>query len=483
LGDIWSENLFYKYIKQSYFLTVGHMEKIASRLSYGSSKEKLKTQFLIKQISYAISPTNFFFTNPEIMEEFCRTSGKSIIKGLDNLREDLEKNTDIFSIKTTPGNLKLGKDIAHTRGEVVFRNELLELLHYYPQTQEQYEIPLLIIPPWINKYYILDLSERNSYVNWCVQQGYGVFIVSWVNPTGKVLGSTFEDYLICGALEALNFVRKYTKQHAVATVGYCLGGTLLAMLLAYLKGTDHSSYIASATMLTTLIDFSDCGEFSVFIDEKSLDALDQHLEDLGYMDGKEMLLSFSLLRANDMIWHFYINNYLLGREPFPFDILQWNADSTRMPGKMHSFYLRNMYLNNKLKKPGALVINNVPIDVSAIDRDCYFFATSEDHIVPWRGCFRGLKLLRCNKKFVLGGSGHVAGVINPPAAKKYHFYENNILDQSADKWLAQAVRQDGSWWGNWHKWQSNYIGRRVAPYIPLSDSALGKAPGTYVKKK
>lgn len=483
LGDIWTDNLFYKYIKQSYFLTVDHMERIAGNLPYKNSKEKIKTKFLIKQLAYAISPTNFFFTNPEIMAEFFRTSGTSLIKGLDNLKQDLEENTGIFNIRTSSSNFKLGKDIAKTKGEVVFRNDLLELVHYYPQTEKQYQIPLLIIPPWINKYYILDLSDHNSYVKWCVEQGYSTFIISWINPEGKTLGLDFADYLTQGALEALNFIRQYTQQEAVATVGYCLGGTLLTMLLAYLSSKGESFKIASATMLTTLIDFSDCGEFSVFIDENSLNSLDEHLEQQGYLDGKEMLLSFSLLRANDMIWHFYINNYLLGREPFPFDILHWNSDSTRMPAKMHSFYLRHMYLENKLKKPGGIIIDNVPLDVSKIDRDCYFFATFEDHIVPWKGCFKGLKLLRCNKKFVLGGSGHVAGVINHPLKKKYYFCENENLDQPADKWLASARRQEGSWWFSWHRWQQNYCGAQVAAYIPKSTASLGPAPGKYVKAK
>ena len=483
LGDIWSDNLFYKYIKQSYFLTVDHMERIASDLPYQNNREKIKTKFLIKQLAYAISPANFLLTNPEIMEEFIKTSGDSLIRGLDNLRNDMEKSTNIFNISTTSGKFKLGQDIATTKGEVVFRNELLELIHYYPKTEQQYAIPLLIIPPWINKYYILDLSEHNSYVNWCTEQGYSVFIISWVNPQGKALDSTFGDYLTKGALEAVNFIQDYTKQKSISVVGYCLGGTLLTMLLAYLAAKGESEKIVSATMLTTLIDFSDCGEFSVFIDEKSLDALDEHLDDQGYLDGKEMLMSFSLLRANDMIWHFYINNYLLGREPFPFDILHWNSDSTRMPGKMHSFYLRNMYLENKLKKPGGIIIDGTPLDVGKITQDCFFFATFEDHIVPWKGCYKGLKLLNCNKKFVLGGSGHVAGVINHPAKSKYYYCENDDINLSADKWMSASHRKNGSWWESWHRWQSPYCGKLVKQYVPDSKKSLSSAPGSYVKIK
>jgi len=483
LSDIWNENLFYKYIKQSYFMTVEHMEKVAGTLHYESAKEKLKTKFLIKQLAYAISPTNFFFSNPEIMAEFFKTGGESLIKGMNNLEKDINKSSGILNITTSSGKFKIGDNIAASKGEVVFKNELFELIHYYPKTAKQYQKPLLVIPPWINKYYILDLSEQNSYISWCLEQGYTVFIVSWVNPRGKALDSSFEDYLVKGAIEALNFTLKYTKQESAAIVGYCLGGTLTMMLLSYLAEKNTSSLVTSATLLTTLIDFSDCGEFAVFIDEKSLDALDEHLHTQGYLDGNEMLMSFSLLRANDMIWHFYINNYLLGREPFPFDILHWNSDCTRMPGKMHSFYLRNMYLENNLKNHGGIEIAGVKIDVGKIKTPCYFLATAEDHIVPWKGCYKGLKLLNCDKKFVLGGSGHVAGVINHPIKKKYYHCENEDLELSGDKWLSGATKCEGSWWINWDKWQEKHCGAKSNLYSPDPKKSLCPAPGNYVKVK
>ena len=482
-GEIWSNNLFYSYIKQSYFLTVQHMEKIIDELHFESLLEKQKCQFYIKQLSYALSPTNYFFTNPEISEEFYRTDGESLIRGLDNLLHDIEKSSKLLNITTSCENkFAIGENVACSKGEVVFQNELMQLINYHPKQQKCYQVPLLIIPPWINKYYILDLSPNNSYVSWCLEQGYNVFLISWVNPSNETLQSTFEDYMFKGVLAALDFIEKALGTKSTAVIGYCLGGTLLTMTMAFLANKKEEQRIASATMLTTMIDFDESGDMSLFVDDNSIKKIEEHLERQGYLDGSEMLLSFSLLRANDMIWHFYINNYLLGKEPFPFDILYWNSDSTRLPGKMHSFYLRNMYNKNLLKDKGKLNFAGVDLDVSKIKTDCYFLATIEDHIAPWKACFKGIKLISGNNKFILGGSGHVAGVINHPDNKKYFYYENE-RDDLVEEWLKNAVKYDGSWWNNWSDWQQKYIGKKIMVSDLPKITSIEPAPGSYVKQK
>jgi len=340
---------------------------------------------------------------------------------------------------------------------------------------------LLIVPAWINKYYILDLSPANSFVKWVVDQGYTVFMISWVNPTKKLAHKKFEDYMLQGPIAAIEAIEKATGEKQVSAMGYCLGGTLLSCTLAYLKAKGKNP-IKSATFLTTMVDFGDVGDMSVFIDEEQIDNIEQQMKENGFLDGSEISAMFSSIRANDLIWSFVVNNYLLGRDPMPFDILYWNADATRLPADTHSFYLRNMYLKNKLKKPNALKLDGVPIDVTKIDTPTYLLATQEDHIAPWKTCFESTKLFSGDNTFVLAGSGHVAGVVNHPDKNKYGYYVSNKSEKDADKWLEGAKQQKGSWWSNWDSWNASYSDGKIDAPKPGSAKlkAVEDAPGSYI---
>jgi len=381
---------------------------------------------------------------------------------------------------------KLGENIAVTPGKVVHQTSLMQLIQYTPSTAKVLKRPLLIVPPWINKFYILDLREKNSFIKWAVDQGHTVFVISWVNPDEKLADQGFDDYLRLGPLAALDAVRAITGEPDANVIGYCLGGTLLASALAWLKAKGQSERVASATFFTAMIDFSDPGELGVFIDEEQLEHLDRKMAKRGYLEGHEMAATFNMMRANDLIWSFVVNNYLMGKDPFPFDLLYWNADSTRMPAAMHGFYLRNMYLKNLLRQPGGITLDGVPIDVSTIQTPAYFLSTIEDHIAPWKSTYTGAGLLSGPVQFTLAGSGHIAGVINPPAAKKYqHWTSAAPLTVSADEWLSLAQAHEGSWWPHWHRWVAEGFGNGEvdarapgsAEHPPLED-----APGSYVKQ-
>jgi polyhydroxyalkanoate synthase len=383
---------------------------------------------------------------------------------------------------TDPDAFKVGENLATTPGKVIYQNELMQLIQYTPTTKQVYERPLLIVPPWINKFYILDMREKNSFIRWIVEQGHTVFVISWVNPDETLAKKTFDDYMREGPIEALDVVQKATKQKEINAVGYCLGGTLLASTLAYLaaKGDDR---IVSATFLTTMIDFEESGELSVFIDEEQLSVLESKMNEKGYLEGHEMATTFNMLRANDLIWSFVVNNYLLGKEPFPFDLLYWNSDSTRMPAAMHSFYLRKMYQENKLVEPGGIVLDGVPIDARKIKIPAYILSTREDHIAPWKSTYTATQLFSGPVRFVLTASGHIAGVVNPPAANKYCFWTNGKTGKTPDAWLQAATQTPGSWWEDWSKWVAKSGGKK----IPARDPGCGvfdpveDAPGSYVK--
>jgi len=355
-------------------------------------------------------------------------------------------------------------------------------LQFEPTTEKVYKRPLLIVPPWINKYYILDLREKNSFIRWAVEQGHTVFCVSWVNPDEKLAAKTFEDYMYEGVLGALDAVQQATGEDKVNVIGYCLGGTLLASTLAYMaeKGDDR---VATATYLTTLVDFTDPGELGVFIDEAQLAALEERMTERGYLEGSEMATTFNMLRANDLIWSFVVNNYLLGKDPFPFDLLYWNSDSTRMPAAMHSFYLRKMYVENKLSQPGGITLGGVPIDLRKIKTPTFILATREDHIAPWLTTYRATQLYAGPVTFTLAASGHIAGVVNPPASEKYCHWTNSDCPESPDDWLAGATEHKGSWWPEWNKW----IAKRGKAKVTARKPGAGKlkviedAPGSYVK--
>ena len=377
---------------------------------------------------------------------------------------------------------EVGKNIATSEGKVVFQNDLMQLIWYKPK-RAKYEVPILICPPWINKYYILDLSEHNSFVKWLIDNGMQVFMISWINPDKSLANKNFEDYLQDGIIAAVNYISKYYTK--INTIGYCLGGTLLATSLAYFKAKNNN-IIGSATMLTTFLDFKNPGDMGFFLTKDAYKSIENLLDTNGILDGGYMSQIFNILRSKEMIWSYFVNNYLLGKTPTPFDILYWNSDSTNLPSAMHKFYLKNMYIENNLRKSGGINLLGVPIDLSLITNPIFMFATKEDHIVPWQSAFDSAKLFSGMTQFCLGASGHVAGVINPPHKNKYSFWVNNALNDrlQAQDWLDIAQEQSGSWWNYWLEWQKSFSGQLLdcAQYEQI-DKFIEYAPGSYVQKR
>ncbi len=475
----WQDQFLFDYIKQSYLIAARHMHDTVSSVEGLPEETRKKVNFYTRQYIDALSPSNFALTNPQVLRETLQSGGQNLVRGLNNLLADIERGGIRMADEKA---FKLGVNVATTPGKVVFQNDLMQLIQYAPGTDTVFRRPLLVIPPWINKYYILDLRESNSFVRWAVDQGHTVFVISWVNPDGRFAGKTFENYMFEGPLAALDAIGQATGENEVNIIGYCLGGTLLGATLAWMaeKGDAHA---ASATFLASLLDFSIPGELGVFIDEAQVQNLERRMQERGYLEGSEMAATFNMLRANDLVWSFVVNNYLLGRDPFPFDLLYWNSDSTRMPAKMHSFYLRNMYLANRLKDRGGIALGGVPIDLRKIVIPAYFVSTLEDHIAPWESTYKGARLLSGPTRFVLGGSGHIAGIVNPPSAKKYGYWAGSELPESADEWQAGASRSEGSWWIDWQAWISGLNGPdRVPARVPGTGAlqALEDAPGSYV---
>jgi polyhydroxyalkanoate synthase len=481
-GD-WENNFLFDYVKQSYLIAARHIHEAVSQVEDLPDDARKKVNFFTRQYIDALSPSNFALTNPEVVRETLKSGGQNLLRGLNNLLADIERGDGQLKISMTdPKAFKMGKNIATTPGKVVFQNDLMQLIQYQPGTEQVYKRPLLIIPPWINKYYILDLRESNSFIKWAVAQGHTVFVISWVNPGREFAGKTFEDYLHQGPNDALDAIEKATGEKQVNVIGYCLGGTLLGAALGVMAAKKDTRAV-TATFFVSLLDFSIPGELGVFIDEKQVQNLEKRMNERGFLEGSEMAGTFNLLRSNDLIWSFVVNNYLMGKDPFPFDLLYWNSDSTRMPAKMHSFYLRNMYLANKLKDPGGITLDGVPIDIGKITIPAYFISTAEDHIAPWKSVYKGARVLGGKVRFVLGGSGHIAGIVNPPAAKKYCYWINPKLAESPDKWLETAKRHEGSWWNDWQAWMDkNNGGVKVAARVPGEGKlkVIEDAPGAYV---
>jgi polyhydroxyalkanoate synthase len=479
----WEQHFLFDYIKQSYLITARWLHDQVASVEGLDDKTKKKVDFYTRQYIDAFSPSNFALTNPEVFRATVASGGQNLVKGLHNLLDDIERGNGKLKISMTDAKaFELGVNIATTPGKVVFRNELMELIQYAPSTQKVFKRPLLIVPPWINKFYILDLREKNSFIKWTVDQGMTVFVVSWVNPDVKLANAGFDRYLTDGTMAALGAIEQSTGESEINVVGYCLGGTLLAATLGHMAARKDKR-IASATFLTSLIDFGETGELEVFIDEEQVASLERKMEERGYLEGSEMASTFNMLRANDLIWSFVINNYLLGRDPFPFDLLHWNGDSTRMPARMHSFYLRNMYLKNALAQPGGIELAGTPIDLTKVTVPTYFVSAIEDHIAPWKATYGGPKALSGASRFVLSGSGHIAGIVNPPVANKYGYWTNDKQPESADDWLQDAKQHEGSWWVDWRKWLTPHAGKEVPARIPGKGKlkALEDAPGSYVK--
>ena len=483
--NAWTENAVFDYIKQSYLLTARWMQATVKQVDGLDDKTAKKIDFYTRQFVDAIAPSNFVLTNPEVLRETIESGGENLVRGLDNLLRDLERGNGRPMIKMTDlDKFKVGVNIAVTPGKVVYQNDLIQLIQYEPATETVHRRPLLIIPPWINKFYILDLRPENSFIRWAVEQGHTVFVISWVNPDAKLAEKTFEDYMLEGLLAALDAMEQATGERDANVIGYCLGGTLLAATLAYLKAKKDDR-IKSATYFVALVDFKEAGELSVFIDEEQLHYLEKRMREHGYLEGSDMATTFNMLRANDLIWSFVVNNYLLGKEPFPFDLLYWNSDSTRMPAAMHSFYLRNMYQENKLVVPGGITLAGVPIDVSTISTPSFLLSTREDHIAPWKSTYAATQLYRGPVKFVLAASGHIAGVVNPPGRSKYGHWENAKNPPTPDEWLATAKQHPDSWWPVWNQWIGKYAGGKVPARKPGDGklTPIESAPGSYVLVK
>ncbi|WP_333673558.1 class I poly(R)-hydroxyalkanoic acid synthase [Elioraea tepidiphila] len=479
----WHENEVFDFIKQSYLLSARYVQNVVKDVDGLDDKTAQKLDFYARQFVDALAPTNFLLTNPEVLRRTVETGGENLVRGLNNLLADLERGKGKLHIKMTDYEaFKVGENIATTPGSVVYQNDLIQLIQYAPSTETVLKRPLLIVPPWINKYYILDLRPKNSFVRWAVAQGHTVFMISWVNPDERLAEKSFEDYMLEGPLAALEAIERATGEREVNAIGYCLGGTLLACTLSHMAAKDDTR-IRAATFFTTLVDFAEAGELTVFIDEEQLKALEESMQRRGYLDGSEMAATFNMLRANDLIWSFVVNNYLLGQEPFPFDLLYWNSDSTRMPAAMHSFYLRRMYQENRLSQPGGITLAGTPIDLGRISVPTYILATREDHIAPWKACYKATQLYAGRKRFVLAASGHIAGVVNPPDAGKYSHWVNTDLPPDPDAWLVGATELAGSWWPDWQRWVASLSKAKVDARVPGDGklAVIEPAPGSYVK--
>ncbi|MBV9735439.1 MAG: class I poly(R)-hydroxyalkanoic acid synthase [Acidisphaera sp.] len=479
----WNDNEIFDFIKQSYLLSARFVQDVVTHVDGLDAQTAQKVDFYARQFVDAMSPSNFLLTNPEVLRRTAETGGENLLRGLNNLLSDLERGKGQLRIKMTDLEaFDVGHNIGVTPGKVVYQTDLMQLIQYAPTTEKVLKRPLLIIPPWINKFYILDLRAKNSLVRWAVAQGHTVFIISWVNPDERLADKGFDDYMTEGSLAALDAIEAATGERAVNAIGYCLGGTLLGSTLAWMAAKGDAR-IASATFFVTLLDFRESGELNVFIDEEQIKALEERMNRRGYLEGSEMSTTFNMLRANDLIWSFVVNNYLLGNEPFPFDLLYWNSDSTRMPARMHSFYLRNMYRENRLAEPNGISLAGEPIDLGRIKIPAYFLSTREDHIAPWKSTYRGTRLLKGENRFVLAASGHIAGVVNPPEGGKYSHWIHTDLPEDPESWLAGATEIAGSWWPDWQRWITGLSKAQVPARHP-GDGKLAPiedAPGSYVK--
>jgi len=479
----WSENQFFDFIKQAYLITTRFAEELVERTDDLDPHTRHKAAFYVQQIANALAPSNFILTNPELLRETLASNGENLIRGMHMLAEDIEAGGGELKIRQTDtGDFQVGKNIATTPGKVIHQNDLCQLIQYRATTTTVFKRPLLIVPPWINKYYVLDLNTKKSFIRWAVAQGHTVFVLSWVNPDETLAHKSFEHYMREGIFESLDVIEKITGAGGINAVGYCVGGTLLSIALAYGAATGDQR-IKSATFLATQVDFTHAGDLKVFVDEDQIASLEDKMHARGYLEGLKMAQAFNLLRANDLVWPYFINNYYKGRSPRPFDLLFWNSDSTRMPAANHAFYLRYCYLENRLAT-GTMEIAGIRLDLKNSKIPTYNLATREDHIAPARSAFYGASLFGGKAKFVLSGSGHIAGVVNPPNAKKYQYWTGPApKGDGYDKWLEKTKEHPGSWWPHWQDWMEALNGSRIkarriggGKFKPIED-----APGSYVK--
>ena len=480
----WTQNPFFDFLRQSYVHTSKWAEDMVLEAEGIDPHTRHKAQFYIRQLAAALSPSNFVALNPELIRETLEQNGANLVRGAKMLAEDMEAGGGELRLRQTdPGKFEVGVNLATTPGKVVARNDLIELIQYAPSTEKVLRRPLLIVPPWINKFYILDLNPEKSFIRWAVAQGLTVFVISWVNPDARHATKGFDAYMKEGIFAALEAIEQATGEKKVAAIGYCVGGTLLSSTLGYMAA-KRDSRIMSATLLATQVDFKHSGDLQVFVDEKQVRAVEDEMRRRGFLEGKRMATAFNMLRPNDLIWRYMVDVYLKGRTPMPFDLLFWNSDSTRMPAANHSFYLRNCYLENNLSQ-GRLAIDGVTIDLKRVTIPIYNLAAKEDHIAPALSTFEGSRCFGGEVRYVMAGSGHIAGVINPPTHEKYQYWTGGAVGDSFLEWVDHAEEHKGSWWPDWFAWLERQAPERVPAREPGGRKLkpLGNAPGTYVRVK
>ncbi len=477
----WRESPVYDYMHQAYLLNTKFVKQLVEIMPAEDEKAKNRMRFLARQVSDAMAPTNFAATNPEFIKVALETKGQSITDGVNNLIKDFEKGRISMTDESV---FEVGKNIATTEGAVVFENDMMQLIQYTPLTPKVGSVPMLVVPPCINKFYIMDLQPDNSLIRFMIEQGNTVFLVSWRNPKEEQGHLTWEDYLEQGPITALHVVQDLCKVKKVNALGFCVGGTVLTSALAVLKARGEDG-VASLTLLTTLLDFSDTGEIGLFIDENGLMSREASIGKGGLLPARDLSSTFSLLRANDLVWNYVTNNYLKGEKPKAFDLLYWNSDSTNLPGPFACWYMRNLYHDNNLRVPGKLEMCGQKVDLGRLDMPVYLLATREDHIVPWQSAYQSTRLLSGNVRFVLGASGHIAGVINPASKNKRSYWVNDDVKIDAEGWLTAATEQKGSWWNDWAAWLKPLAGELRAPRKPGNTKykPIEPAPGRYVKER
>ena len=481
----WSANPVFDAIKQSYLLSAGWLNNLVASVDNEDATEKRRIAFFTKMLTDAFSPSNFLMSNPAALREALNTKGESLVRGMENFAADMQRGNGQLAISQTDlSKFEVGVNVATSPGKVVFQNDILQLIQFAPTTEKVHELPLLIFPPWINKYYILDLRPDNSMVKWLTEQGFTVFMASWVNPAPKLAQTTFEDYMLQGVYPAIEAATRQAGTKRLNTVGYCIAGTMMSCTLARMaaQGDDR---IASNTFFAAQQDFSEAGDLSLFTDEDWLRVVEVSMDRAGgVLPGSSMAGTFNALRANDLIWSFFVSNYLLGKDPKPFDLLFWNADQTRMPRALHLYYLREFYQNNRLAK-GEMELGGERLDLGKVKTPIFAQSAKEDHIAPYASVYRGARLFGGPVTFMLAGSGHIAGVVNHPDAKKYQYWTNKALPPTPQEWQAGAEEHPGSWWPFWSKW----LAEKSGPMVPARDPAKGPlkpiedAPGSYVKVK
>jgi polyhydroxyalkanoate synthase subunit PhaC len=478
----WSSNQFFDFLKQAYLLGTRWAAQMVNDAEL-DPHTKQKAEFYMRQIGNALSPSNFVLTNPELLRETLTSNAQNLVRGMHMLADDVVAGGGDLRIRQSDSSMfAVGRNLAVTPGKVIYQNEIMQLLQYAPTTPTVLKKPLLIVPPWINKYYVLDLTPEKSFIKWCVDQGITVFCVSWVNPDAHLANKSWEDYIREGPLAALDAIKDATGENTVNAIGYCVGGTILAVALAEMA-VRHDERIASVTFFAAQVDFTYAGDLKVFVDEEQLKTVEERMAERGYLEGKSMVTVFNLLRSNDLIWPYIINNYLMGKAPFPFDLLYWNSDATRLPAANHSYYLRNCYLDNRLTK-GDAKLGDTPIDLHAIKIPVYNLAAREDHIAPARSVLLGSTFFGGPVKYVMAGSGHIAGVVNPPDKRKYQYWTGpKPTDANLEGWLAKATEHRGSWWPDWFKWLKKQDPTEAPARVPGDGKLkpIEDAPGSYVK--